>query len=122
MMFEHLTEASPDPILGLTEAFNRDPRADKINLGAGIYLDDSGKTPLLECVRRAEALLVERGLGKTYLPISGASEYAELVQDLVLGAARPSGLAYTSQTPGGTAALRVAADPILCAAIKDALR
>jgi aromatic-amino-acid transaminase len=111
-MFERLTEEPPDPILGLTEAFVRDPRADKINLGAGIYQDDSGKTPLLECVRRAELRLVERGQGKTYLPITGVAGYGELAQELIVADAVPRGCAYSAQTPGGTAALRVAADLI----------
>jgi aspartate aminotransferase len=112
MLFERLTEEPADPILGLTDACNRDLRADKINLGAGIYQDESGKTPLLECVRRAEARLVDSGLSKGYLPITGVAEYGDLVQSLILGEALPPGRAYTSQTPGGTAALRVAADLI----------
>ena len=58
-MFERLDQAPPDPILGLTEAFKADGNPDKINLGVGVFQDDSGVTPTLECVRRAEARLLE---------------------------------------------------------------
>ena len=51
--------APRDPILGLTEAYNADTNPNKVNLGVGVYTGDDGKVPLLECVRRAEALMAE---------------------------------------------------------------
>src|SRR5229473_1045569 len=63
--------APRDPILGLTEAFNADRNPKKVNLGVGVYYDDEGKVPLLECVRRAERQLVEQAAPRNYLPIDG---------------------------------------------------
>ncbi|MDB4988405.1 MAG: aspC [Myxococcaceae bacterium] len=112
-MFETLQLAPPDPILGLTEAFKKDPNPNKINLGVGVFQDEQGKTTTLASVRRAEALLLEQGAPKTYLPIEGSPDYGKNVRTLLFGAqdARVSdGRAVTAQSPGGTGALRVAAD------------
>jgi aspartate/tyrosine/aromatic aminotransferase len=112
-MFESLSLAPPDPILGLTDAFKRDPNPHKINLGVGVFQDEAGRTPILECVKRAEATLLAQGAAKTYSPIEGAAEYGRHVRALLFGAghARASdGTAVTAHTPGGTCALRVAAD------------
>ena len=56
-MFEQITPAPPDAILGLTEAFKNDTSTSKINLGVGVYKDDNGHTPILKCVKEAEARL-----------------------------------------------------------------
>jgi aspartate aminotransferase len=112
-MFESLSLAPPDPILGLTDAFKRDPNPHKVNLGVGVFQDEAGRTPILECVKRAEARLLAQGAAKTYSPIEGAAEYGRHVRALLFGAghARASdGTAVTAHTPGGTCALRVAAD------------
>lgn len=112
-MFETIQMAPADPILGLTEAFNKDPNPAKINLGVGVYKDADGKTPILECVRRAEERLLQEESTKAYLPITGSPEYAEAVQGLLFGAEheiRASGRAVTAHTPGGTGALRVGGD------------
>ena len=112
-MFESIQLAPPDPILGLTEAFKADPNPDKINLGVGVYQDDDGKTPVLEAVKRAEAKVFEAESTKGYLPILGSSEFAGHVQRLLFGAGNApdaAGRAVTAHTPGGTGALRVAAE------------
>ncbi len=112
-MFETVEKAPPDPILGLTEAFNQDPNPDKINLGAGVYSDEAGRTPIFAAVKEAEQRLLERETTKAYLPINGSPEYAAAVQQLLFGADSEivaSRRAATAQTPGGTGALRVAAD------------
>jgi aspartate/tyrosine/aromatic aminotransferase len=114
-MFETIQPAPRDAILGLTEAFREDPHPQKINLSVGVYQDTSGKTPLLESVRRAGQRVLERQTTKAYLPIPGSPAYAAAVQRLVFGPgheAIESGRAATSHTPGGTGALRVAADLI----------
>ena len=107
-------EAAPrDPILGLTEAFNEDPNPKKINLSVGVYQDATGKTPILESVRQAGKLVLERQKSMSYLPIPGSPAYAAAVQRLMFGEGHEvetSGRAATSHTPGGTGALRVAAD------------
>lgn len=112
-MFQHVQPAPPDAILGLTDAFKADPNPEKINLGVGVYQDASGKTPVLETVRIATQRLAEELATKSYLPITGAPEYAAAVQELMFGAEHEvvtSGRAMTAHTPGGTGALRVTAD------------
>ncbi len=105
--------APPDPILGLAEAFRNDPRPNKVNLSAGVFVDETGKTPLLATVIEAERRLAEGAATKLYRPIDGELAYRELVRELVLGKdheAVVSGRALATQTPGGTGGLRVAAD------------
>jgi aromatic-amino-acid transaminase len=105
--------APRDPILGVTEAFNADPNARKVNLGVGVYYDDNGKIPLLECVRRAERELLEDSPPRGYLPIDGLPEYDRAVQALVFGPDSPAireKRVVTVQTLGGTGGLKVGAD------------
>ncbi|HAL93018.1 MAG TPA: aromatic amino acid aminotransferase, partial [Verrucomicrobia bacterium] len=113
MFFSGIEQAPADPILGLTEAFRKDPRPHKVNLGVGVFMDEKGTTPVLECIRRAERLLWETEKTKGYLPISGSAEYGEEVAKLVFGADF-HGLAAKSvsvaQSPGGTGALRIGAE------------
>jgi len=102
-----------DPILGVTEAFNADTNPHKVNLGVGVYCDDSGKVPVLGCVRRAEQKLAESPLPKNYLPIDGMPAYDRAVQQLVFGTeseAVRQGRIVTAQTLGGTGGLKVGAD------------
>jgi aspartate aminotransferase len=112
-MFENVVAAPPDAILGITEAFNRDPNPKKINLSVGIYKDKDGKTPVLATVKEAERRLLEQEKSKTYKPISGDPEYGRLVRALMFGSSHAlvgDGRAVTAHTPGGTGALRVIAD------------
>ena len=112
-MFEQVQPAPPDAILGLTEAYRSDPNPAKINLGVGVYKDESGHTPVLESVKEAERRLLDSETTKTYLPIDGPPEYGSAVQRLLFGAEHEvvtTGRAATAQTPGGTAALRIAAE------------
>jgi aromatic-amino-acid transaminase len=105
--------APRDPILGVTEAFNADASPHKVNLGVGIYYDDSGKVPVLQCVRRAEQTLAETPLPRSYLPIDGLQAYDRAVQQLLFGTdseALRAQRVVTVQTPGGTGALKVGAD------------
>jgi aromatic-amino-acid transaminase len=105
--------APRDPILGVTEAFNADPNPNKVNLGVGVYYDDNGKIPLLDCVRRAERQLLENAPPRGYLPIDGLPEYDRSVQALVFGEdshARAEKRVVTVQALGGTGALKVGAD------------
>ncbi|MDX2052364.1 MAG: amino acid aminotransferase [Polyangiaceae bacterium] len=112
-MFQTVKAAPPDPILGLTDAFNQEPNPKKINLGVGVYKDDQGKTPTFTAIRKAEQLLVAKDPSKSYLPISGSPAYAACVQNLVLGKgsrAVAEKRVQTAHCPGGTGALRVAGD------------
>ncbi len=113
MIFAHIEAAPADPILGLTEAFKADPRTEKVNLGVGIYKDESGQTPILASVKKAEAILLEQESSKSYLGIEGVNLYNTGVQTLLFG--QNSQLIAdkrlaTAQAPGGTGALRVAAE------------
>jgi aspartate/tyrosine/aromatic aminotransferase len=111
-----LTPAPPDPILGLTEAFRTDTRPDKVNLSVGVYVDDTGVTPVIPSVLEAERRLLEKSGSKGYLPIDGRPAYKAAVRDLIFGPDHEivtSGRSVTAQTPGGTGALRVAADFLL---------
>jgi aspartate aminotransferase len=112
-MFEKLEMAPPDPILGLEEAFKRDPNPAKINLSAGVYKDGDGRTPIFDSVRRAEKRILRDETSKSYLAIDGMPEYTAAVQALIFGGPQPiplDGLAVTAHTPGGTGGLRIAAD------------
>jgi aromatic-amino-acid transaminase len=105
--------APRDPILGVTETFNADTNPRKVNLGVGVYYDDNGKVPLLECVRRAEQKLAATALPRNYLPIDGLQAYDRGVQELVFGASSAAlreQRVVTVQTLGGTGALKVGAD------------
>jgi aspartate/tyrosine/aromatic aminotransferase len=111
-----LTPAAPDPILGLSEAFKADTRSDKVNLSVGVYVDDSGVTPVIPSVLEAERRLLAKAGSKGYLPIDGRPGYKAAVRDLIFGTDHEiitSGRSATAQTPGGTGALRVAADFLL---------
>ena len=105
--------APRDPILGVTEAFVADPNPRKVNLGVGVYVNDEGKVPLLECVQRAEQQLTARAAPHPYLPIDGIAAYDRAVQALVLGGDSDvigEGRAVTVQALGGTGGLKVGAD------------
>lgn len=112
-MFDALDMAPADAILGLTEAFKKDPTPGKINLGVGVYKDEAGNTPVFAAVKAAEQRLLETEKSKSYLSIEGSAEYAVCVQEMLFGAdgePNTSQRVATAHTPGGTAALRVAAD------------
>ncbi|UJF20729.1 amino acid aminotransferase [Shewanella sp. OMA3-2] len=113
MIFSQVSQAPADPILGLTDAFKADPRAHKVNLGAGIYKDESGQTPVLTSVKKAEAKLLEVEKSKNYLGIEGVQAYNKAVQALLFGEQNSlvaDNRVVTAQAPGGTGALRVAAE------------
>ncbi len=105
--------APRDPILGVTEAFNADPNPRKVNLGVGVYCDENGKVPLLECVKRAEREMVDAAAPRSYLPIDGIPAYDREVRAMLFGANADvvtGGRVVTVQTLGGTGALKVGAD------------
>ena len=112
-LFSAVAMAPRDPILGLNEQFNADPNPAKVNLGVGVYYDDRGKLPLLDCVRQAEKVLMENPSARGYLPIDGIAAYDAGVKALVFGAdSEPvqSGRVATVQAVGGTGGLKIGAD------------
>jgi aspartate aminotransferase len=112
-MFENITAAPADPILGLADLFRADERPTKINLGIGVYKDETGNTPVLTSVKKAEQYLLENETTKNYLGIDGIPAFGRCTQELLFGkgsAIINDKRARTAQTPGGTGGLRVAAD------------
>src|SRR5215475_12052563 len=111
--FSQIELAPPDPIIGLTEAFNSDANPKKVNLGAGVYQDGAGKIPILGVVQEAQERLLEKEETKNYMPIDGIPAFNQQAQSFLLGA--DSGVlagarAVTVQALGGTGALKVGAD------------
>ena len=112
-LFTAVEMAPRDPILGLNEQFNADANPHKVNLGVGVYYDDNGKLPLLECVQEAERQMMEVPKARGYLPIDGIAVYDSAVKNLVFGAesdAVKSGRVATVQALGGTGGLKIGAD------------
>ena len=112
-MFKNITMAPADPILGLTDAFKKDTNSEKINLGVGVYKDEAGITPILKSVKQAEELILKEETTKSYLSIQGTPEYGKCVRELIFGKdseVLASNRAVSVQSPGGTGALRIAAD------------
>ena len=112
-LFTAVEMAPRDPILGLNEQFNADTNPNKVNLGVGVYYDENGKLPLLECVKAAEKQMMEAPKARGYLPIDGIAAYDTAVKSLVFGAeSEPvkSGRVATIQALGGTGGLKVGAD------------
>ena len=100
--------APADPILGVTEAFVASTSPKKVNLGVGVYTDDAGRIPLLECVRHAESERLKGAPPRGYLPIDGLAAYDKAVQALVFG--EESQNIVTVQALGGTGGLKIGAD------------
>ncbi len=112
-MFADLEPRAPDAILGLMERYRADDRPDKVSLASGVYVDETGVTPVLDTVREAEERILASQTTKVYKPIGGDPAYNRPVRDLVFGAGHPAvtaGRVETMHTPGGTGALRVAGD------------
>jgi aromatic-amino-acid transaminase len=112
-IFAAVELAPRDPILGLNEAFNSDPRGTKVNLGVGVYFDDNGKIPLLAAVRAAEETRLKAAPPRGYQPIEGAPAYNGAVQNLLFGkdsSLLANGQVITAQALGGTGALKIGAD------------
>ena len=115
-MFESLKPVGMDPILGLMAAFRADDRANKIDLGVGVYQDDRGRTPVMASVKEAEAQLMTLETTKSYQGIAGDPDYNQRILQLLLGDEHSilnSGRVKTIQAPGGSGALRVGAEVIV---------
>ncbi|MDP4300880.1 amino acid aminotransferase [Leptothrix discophora] len=112
-LFTSVEMAPRDPILGLNEQFGADTNPAKVNLGVGVYFDENGKLPLLQCVIAAERQMMEAPKARGYLPIEGIAAYDKAVQGLVFGADSvvvQGGRVATVQAIGGTGGLKIGAD------------
>src|SRR5579862_4665028 len=108
--FEHVPLAPPDPILGLTAAYFADPRENKVNLGVGYYKDEMLRTPIMQCVKQAERVLLESEPNKEYLPIDGHKTFIEKVAEMVFGEEiwkKELRSIAGFQTIGGTGAMKI---------------
>ncbi len=113
MHFDAIGRVPGDPILGLMEAYAQDSNPRKFDLGVGVYKDAQGLTPIPEAVKIAEARLVESQDTKTYIGGHGNPLFGKVINELVLGTDSKliaEQRAGATQTPGGTGALRLAAD------------
>lgn len=113
-MLDHLTALPADPILGLMAQFRQDPRAEKVDLGVGVYKNEAGDTPILASVKTAEEKLLSDQQTKTYVGPAGNETFNDLLGRLMLGSAAclADGRVTAVQTPGGCGALRVLAELI----------
>lgn len=111
-MFETLPMPKIDGIIGLMQAFAKDPRADKIDLGVGVYRDSAGRTPVMRAVKQAEARILQEQDSKTYLSLAGDAAFLTAMEGLLLGGAVPSARVAAVGTPGGTSAVRQICDLI----------
>ena len=113
-MFESLSELPPDAILVLIGEHLNDSRDNKIDLGIGVYRDESGQTPILNSVKKAERQIVDTQVTKTYLGSGGNHGFNDAIQAVLFGnGAAGDERITTFQTPGGSGSLRVAADLIV---------
>ena len=114
-MFEHLESFPPDAILGIMAMFREDPAPGKVDLSVGVYQDEDGRTPILECVRRAERRVLKAQDTKSYVGIAGNPGFNEAMRTLLFGAGHPAleaGRVSSVQTPGGSGGLSVASHVI----------
>jgi len=112
-MFAQLQPVATDPILGLMAAYKEDPNPNKVDLGVGVYKDEQGHTAVLKCVKEAEALRLKQEDSKTYIGMAGDLGFNAHIEKLAFGIGHKVLLANrvtTAHTPGGTGALRVAAE------------
>src|SRR2546430_17535892 len=98
-LLANVKTAPRDAILGLTETYVADPNPKKVNLGVGVYYDDQGKVPLLECGRRADEALTAAGIARPYLAMDGFPEFVRAVRTLLFGPSHPA-VAAGRGTPG----------------------
>ncbi|CCD89531.1 Tyrosine aminotransferase [Bradyrhizobium sp. ORS 285] len=110
-MFERLSRQPDDPLLALIGIFKADPRADKVDLGVGVYRDEAGHSPIFRAVKAAERMIWESQDSKAYVAPEGDQGFLDLLWTMVGGKASPVQAAGV-QTPGGSGALRLAADLI----------
>ncbi len=111
-MFEHLTQQPADKILALMTAFRADSRAEKIDLGVGVYKDATGNTPVMRAVKSAEKVLLETQDSKSYVGLAGDPAFADSMIDLLLGDAVARSSVAAAAQPGGTGAIRQALELI----------
>ena len=112
-MFETVQATAPDPILALMMAFREDQRADKIDLGVGVYKDASGNTPVMQAIKLAEQKLHNDQDTKTYVSPTGDVEFCDALENLIFEKSIATERVKAIQTPGGSGALRILSDMLI---------
>jgi aspartate/tyrosine/aromatic aminotransferase len=102
-----LTPVAEDSLIALIGMVNADPRADKIDVGVGVFRDSEGRTPVLKVIKKAEAILQATQDSKGYLGSAGDKRFAELIRPILLGEHADDERIAGVQTPGGCGALRL---------------
>jgi aspartate/tyrosine/aromatic aminotransferase len=102
-----LPDVETDSLLQLIALCNADPRAEKIDVGVGVFRDAEGRTPILKVIKDAERILLETQESKSYLGMAGDKRYAELLRPILLGEHADDDRIAGLQTPGGCGALRL---------------
>ncbi|MBP6877446.1 MAG: aspartate/tyrosine/aromatic aminotransferase [Phenylobacterium sp.] len=109
-LFAGLKAQAPDPLLSLIALYKNDPRTQKLDLGVGVYRDAAGDTPVFGAMKAAERVLLETQATKAYLGPEGDFGFLEAIAPVVFGKGRAGEGLFAVQTPGGTGALRLAAE------------
>ncbi|AMG29137.1 aspartate/tyrosine/aromatic aminotransferase [Grimontia hollisae] len=109
-MLDLLSPAQQDPILSLSIAFREDPRADKMDLGIGVYKDSKGQTPIMQAVKAAQRQLADTQTTKSYVGLAGSEAFNSAMVDLLLKGTDGYSRSAAVQTPGASGALRMLAD------------
>jgi aromatic-amino-acid transaminase len=113
LMFDRFPEPLPDALHAVMARFRSDPRPHKIDLGVGVYRDDSGVSPIMGAVRQAETELAREGDSKAYQALAGDHQFIDAMTSLIFGAGHPAaaeGRLAAIQGTGGTGSLRIAMD------------
>ena len=107
-MLTNLAQQPADALLALIKLHHNDPRADKIDLGVGVYKTGQGDTPVFGAIKAAEKILVETQNSKAYLGPEGDMVFVEKLMPYIFGTANPTqdGRIEGMQTPGGTVRYR----------------
>jgi aspartate aminotransferase len=112
-MFASLKSLPSDPILGLLAKYREDTNPKKVDLGVGVYKNEAGETTVLNCVKKAEQHRTDTEASKVYIGPTGSNLFNDEMAKLVFGSTHKvltENRARTVSTPGGTGALRVAAE------------
>ena len=107
-MLEQLQQQPPDKILALMQTFKEDPRANKLDLGIGVYKNENGQTPIINAVKKAEKILWEQETTKSYTKLTGDSDFQNVMKELIFSDCVSEDIISTAHTPGGTGAIRQA--------------
>ncbi|MDG2177006.1 MAG: aspartate/tyrosine/aromatic aminotransferase [Gammaproteobacteria bacterium] len=112
-MFDAIEARPADPILGLSAAYKKDKNPNKVDLGVGVYKDESGNCPVMSAVKKAESLKLTEEDSKAYIAQAGPESYIKHTRELLLGNAHPvlrEGRVSCVLAPGGSGSLRLAAE------------